>query len=75
MDTGGIELNLYGLKTGTVSNGSRISVGKQMQIRKFNTIKKNQGFGQQFGDDASIAFPKSVIHDQDCSDAEARKWT
>ncbi|GGF95971.1 hypothetical protein [Paenibacillus abyssi] len=66
----GMELNLFDVKINAV-RASRIAIGKQSQVRKANSNKRNHGFGQQTGDRVSIVLPQTAIDDQEILDADA----
>lgn len=61
-------VNISEMKIGTPDHRSNVFFGTNFYRGINNTGKKNQGFGQQFGDELITAFPINITFDDDFID-------
>ncbi|WP_040208988.1 hypothetical protein [Neobacillus jeddahensis] len=66
-----MSVNLGDLKINVLDHGSILSMGPLQFTDKFISYKRNQGFGEQNGDDSTLLIPITYIMDCDVSDS----WT
>ncbi|HYK74715.1 MAG TPA: hypothetical protein VEV44_16595 [Pseudoneobacillus sp.] len=64
-----ININIYLLKINSFENASAVNVGQNLLADWNNSDKKNQGFGQNFGDQGVFAETRSFVDDKDQIDS------
>lgn len=69
MVTPSIVINIFLLKINSFENASSVCIGQNLLADWNNYDKKNQGYGQIFGDDAGIMGNRSMVDDRDGVDA------
>lgn len=69
MATPSIVINIFLLKINSFENASSVCIGQNLLADWTNYDKKNQGYGQVFGDDAGIIGNRSFVDDRDGVDA------
>jgi hypothetical protein len=67
--TPSIVINIFNFKINSFENASAVNVGQNILADWNNTDKKNQGFGQNFGDSSAFMGTKSMVDDRDLIDA------
>jgi hypothetical protein len=70
-----IAINIFYVRINSIENGSAFNVGQSMLSDWYNSDKKNQGFGQSYGDETDFFSPQSFIDDRDQIDAPSQKNT
>lgn len=65
-----IAINIFLFKINSFENASAVNIGENHLLDWKNSSKKNQGFGQNFGDD-SFFRTKSGVDDRDVLDSTA----
>jgi hypothetical protein len=69
MATPSISINIFIFKINSFENASAVNVGENFLLDWQNSSKKNQGFGQNFGDDSMFSDTRSGVDDRDCFDS------
>lgn len=69
MATPSIVINIFLLKINSFENASSVCIGQNLLADWNNYDKKNQGYGQIFGDDSKIVGNRSLVDDRDGVDA------
>ncbi len=64
-----ININIYMIKINSFENASAVNIGQNLLAEWHNSDKKNQGYGQNFGDGAEYFAPKSFVDDRDQIDS------
>ncbi|MED3570981.1 hypothetical protein ACTHO0_04455 [Cytobacillus praedii] len=64
-----IKINI--IKVNSFENASAINVGQNLLADWHNSDKKNQGYGQNFGDSSSFLGTKSSVDDRDQLDSNS----
>ncbi len=65
MSSPSIVINIFMFKINSFENASAVNVGQNFLADWNNTDKKNQGYGQNFGDDSGFFGTRSVVDDRD----------
>ncbi|GIP40195.1 hypothetical protein J31TS4_34750 [Paenibacillus sp. J31TS4] len=68
-----VEVNLLGFKVNSLDNAASMTVGPSQHIDLFVSYKRNQGIGEQNGDDSPMVLPVSWVADADWIDSPSRK--
>jgi hypothetical protein len=68
MATPSISINIFIFKINSFENASAVNVGENFLLDWQNSSKKNQGFGQNFGDDSTFD-TRSGVDDRDVFDS------
>ncbi|RLQ95444.1 hypothetical protein D9X91_10435 [Falsibacillus albus] len=66
-------LNIQGLKINKVGGGCVFNTGTSHISRKFSSIKRNEGFGEQNADYVECIFPIYIVEDGDEFDSGSSK--
>ncbi|WP_421803861.1 hypothetical protein [Halobacillus salinus] len=69
MVTPSIVINIFNFKINSFENASAVNVGQNVLADWHNSDKKNQGFGQSFGDGSAFMETKSQVDDRDLIDS------
>jgi len=64
-----ININIYMIKINSFENASAVNIGQNLLAEWHNSDKKNQGFGQNFGDGSQFCATKSMVDDRDQIDS------
>lgn len=64
-----ININIFMLKINSFENASAVNVGQNLLADWQNSDKKNQGYGQNFGDASGFMGTKSHVDDRDQIDS------
>ena len=70
MNSSSIAINIFLFKINSFENASAVNIGENFLCDWSNSSKKNQGFGQNFGDE-SFFQSKSGVDDRDVFDSLA----
>lgn len=70
MATPSISINIFIFKINSFENASAVNVGENFLVDWSNSSKKNQGFGQNFGDE-SYFDTRSGVDDRDVFDSNS----
>jgi len=65
LSTPSIVINIYNFKINSFENASAVNIGQNILADWNNHDKKNQGYGQNFGDQSEFIAPKSYVDDRD----------
>ncbi|GGH73980.1 hypothetical protein JOD43_000181 [Pullulanibacillus pueri] len=65
-----IAINIFLFKINSFENASAVNIGENLLANWNNSSKKNQGFGQNFGDRSEFA-TNSGVDDRDINDSNA----
>ncbi|GGE32330.1 hypothetical protein GCM10011391_08740 [Pullulanibacillus camelliae] len=65
-----ISINIFLFKINSFENASAVNIGENFLADWNNSSKKNQGFGQNFGDESTFA-SKSGVDDRDLWDSNS----
>ncbi|MFQ3544197.1 hypothetical protein Q7A53_08920 [Halobacillus rhizosphaerae] len=68
MTSPSIVINIFNFKINSFENASAVNVGQNLLTDWHNSDKKNQGFGQNFGDSSAFLGTKSMVDDRDALD-------
>ena len=68
MDTPSVSINIFLFKINSFENASAVNIGENFLADWHNSSKKNQGFGQNFGDESFFA-TRSAVDDKDAIDS------
>ncbi|WOO47532.1 hypothetical protein RY820_10125 [Bacillus subtilis] len=66
-----ININIFMLKINSFENASAVNVGQNLLAEWQNSDKKNQGYGQNFGDASGFMGTRSHVGDRDQIDSPA----
>lgn len=66
-------VNLLGFKVNAIDNASTVSFGPVQQVDFFVSYKRNQGFGEQNGDQSPSLIPINGVNDPDVTDSNSIK--
>ncbi|MEH7387585.1 hypothetical protein V7147_19595 [Bacillus sp. JJ1521] len=66
-----ININIKIIKVNSFENASAINVGQNLLAEWHNSDKKNQGFGQNMGDDSDFFGTRSFVDDRDQLDSNS----
>jgi hypothetical protein len=72
MNSSSIAINIFLFKINSFENASAVNIGENFLADWNNSSKKNQGFGQNFGDE-SFFQTKSGVDDRDVLDSNTRQ--
>ncbi|MFY4774760.1 hypothetical protein [Metabacillus sp. RGM 3146] len=64
-----ININIFMLKINSFENASAVNVGQNLLAEWYNSDKKNQGYGQNFGDQSEFLQTRSLVDDRDQFDS------
>jgi hypothetical protein len=64
-----ININIFLLKINSFENASAVNIGQNLLADWHNSDKKNQGFGQSFGDQSEFMANRSFVDDKDLMDS------
>lgn len=64
-----ISINIFMIKINSFENASAVNIGQNLLAEWTNSDKKNQGYGQNFGDDGAFLNTRSFIDDRDAFDS------
>ncbi|WHY75641.1 hypothetical protein QNH20_16070 [Neobacillus sp. WH10] len=64
-----ININIFMIKINSFENASAVNIGQNLLAEWHNSDKKNQGFGQNFGDKSNIVGTRSFVDDKDQIDS------
>lgn len=64
-----ININIFILKINSFENASAVNVGQNLLAEWHNSDKKNQGYGQNFGDESTFMGTRSHVDDKDQIDS------
>lgn len=65
MNTPSIVINIFNFKINSFENASAVNVGQNILADWHNSDKKNQGYGQNFGDGSAYTATRSMVDDRD----------
>jgi len=68
-----VAINMLGFKVNIMDQNSIVSFGPNVQLDYFISYKRNQGFGEQNGDQSAPILPVSAVYDPDFADADSVK--
>lgn len=66
-----ININICVIKINSFENASAVNIGQNLLAEWHNSDKKNQGYGQNFGDSSEFAANHSFVDDRDQIDSPA----
>lgn len=66
-----ININIFMIKINSFENASAVNIGQNLLAEWHNSDKKNQGYGQNFGDGSEYISPRSFVDDRDQFDSNA----
>ncbi|GAA0379306.1 hypothetical protein J2S11_002603 [Bacillus horti] len=69
MRTPSISINIFMIKINSFENASAVNIGQNLLAEWTNSDKKNQGYGQNFGDDGAFLNNRSFVDDKDAFDS------
>ena len=64
-----ININIFLLKINSFENASAVNIGQNLLAEWHNSDKKNQGYGQNFGDESTFMGTRSFVDDKDQIDS------
>lgn len=64
-----ININIFMIKINSFENASAVNIGQNLLADWHNSDKKNQGFGQNFGDKSDFLGTRSFVDDRDQIDS------
>ncbi len=64
-----ININIFMIKINSFENASAVNIGQNLLAEWHNSDKKNQGYGQNFGDASEFAANRSCVDDRDQIDS------
>lgn len=64
-----ININIFMIKINSFENASAVNIGQNLLAEWHNSDKKNQGYGQNFGDNSDIVGTRSFVDDRDQIDS------
>ncbi|MFC4617149.1 hypothetical protein ACFO4N_00240 [Camelliibacillus cellulosilyticus] len=70
MNSPSIAINIFLFKINSFENASAVNIGENFLADWYNSSKKSQGFGQNFGDDSTFR-TRSGVDDRDGFDSLA----
>lgn len=70
MNSSSIAINIFLFKINSFENASAVNIGENFLADWYNSSKKSQGYGQNFGDDSTF-HTKSGVDDRDILDSVA----
>lgn len=68
-----IVINIFCLKINSVENASAVNIGQSLLADWSNSDKRNQGFGQNYGDESGFMGTRSFVDDSDMVDSPSFK--
>ncbi|MCP8969291.1 hypothetical protein [Ectobacillus ponti] len=66
-----VNINIFLLKINSFENASAVNIGQNLLADWHNSDKKNQGYGQNFGDGSDFVATRSAVDDRDQLDSLA----
>ncbi|MEH7335413.1 hypothetical protein V7161_22590 [Neobacillus drentensis] len=64
-----ININIFMIKINSFENASAVNIGQNLLAEWHNSDKKNQGYGQNFGDCSDFVATRSFVDDKDQIDS------
>ncbi|MDQ0197737.1 hypothetical protein [Neobacillus ginsengisoli] len=64
-----ININIFMIKINSFENASAVNIGQNLLADWHNSDKKNQGYGQNFGDKSDFLGTRSFVDDRDQIDS------
>ncbi|MFB9758245.1 hypothetical protein [Ectobacillus funiculus] len=64
-----VNINIFLLKINSFENASAVNIGQNLLADWHNSDKKNQGYGQNFGDNSEFVATQSAVDDRDQFDS------
>jgi hypothetical protein len=64
-----VNINIFMLKINSFENASAVNIGQNLLADWHNSDKKNQGYGQNFGDNSDFVATRSAVDDRDLMDS------
>ena len=64
-----ININIFMIKINSFENASAVNIGQNLLAEWHNSDKKNQGYGQNFGDKSGFIGNRSFVDDRDQIDS------
>ncbi|WP_342045438.1 hypothetical protein [Bacillus sp. OTU530] len=64
-----VNINIFLLKINSFENASAVNIGQNLLADWHNSDKKNQGYGQNFGDNSEFVATRSAVDDRDQFDS------
>ncbi|RLQ95446.1 hypothetical protein [Falsibacillus albus] len=64
-----VNINIYMIKINSFENASAVNIGQNYLSDWHNSDKKNQGFGQNFGDGSGFIGTRNMVDDRDQMDS------
>ncbi|MEH7301981.1 hypothetical protein [Neobacillus drentensis] len=64
-----ININIFMIKINSFENASAVNIGQNLLAEWHNSDKKNQGYGQNFGDKSDFVGTRSFVDDKDQIDS------
>jgi hypothetical protein len=64
-----ININIFMIKINSFENASAVNIGQNLLAEWHNSDKKNQGYGQNFGDESDFVGNRSFVDDRDQIDS------
>jgi hypothetical protein len=64
-----ININIFMIKINSFENASAVNIGQNLLADWHNSDKKNQGYGQNFGDNSDFFGTRSMVDDRDQIDS------
>ncbi|GAB4264358.1 hypothetical protein [Thermincola ferriacetica] len=68
-----IVINIFLVKINSIENASAFNIGQSLQADWLNSDKRNQGFGQNYGDESCFLGTRCFVDDNDGVDSPATK--
>ncbi|AGX04934.1 MULTISPECIES: hypothetical protein [Bacillaceae] len=66
-----ININICAIKINSFENASAVNIGQNLLAEWHNSDKKNQGYGQNFGDASGFIGTKGIVDDRDQLDSNS----
>lgn len=64
-----ININIFMIKINSFENASAVNIGQNLLAEWQNSDKRNQGYGQNYGDDAAFIGNRNLVDDRDQIDS------
>ncbi|MBF7082220.1 hypothetical protein IT084_04425 [Desulfallas sp. Bu1-1] len=68
-----VTINIFFIKINSIENASAFNVGQNYLVDWTNSDKRNQGFGQNYGDKSGFIGTQSIVDDKDLIDSPSQK--
>jgi hypothetical protein len=69
MATPAVNINIFILKINSFENASAVNIGQNLLAEWQNSDKRNQGYGQNYGDGSAFVGNRNFVDDRDQIDS------